>query len=55
LLKSYSIGDFTKVYPICRGFAPLVATVVSILFLGIAFDFAISKNYPARGEYSGSV
>jgi drug/metabolite transporter (DMT)-like permease len=41
LLKSYSIGDFTKVYPICRGFGPLVATVISILFLGIAFDFPI--------------
>ena len=32
LLKSYSIGDFTKVYPICRGFGPLFATVVSIFF-----------------------
>jgi len=41
LIKSYSIGDFTKVYPICRGFGPLVATVISILFLGITFDLPI--------------
>jgi len=41
LLKSYSIGDFTKVYPICRGFGPLVAAIISILFLGITFDLPI--------------
>ena len=41
LLKSYSIGDFTKVYPICRGFGPLVAVIISILFLGITFDLPI--------------
>jgi len=41
LLKSYSIGDFTKVYPICRGFAPLVATIISLLFLNIVFDLPI--------------
>ena len=41
LLKSYSIGDYTKVYPICRGFGPLVATVISILFLQATFDLPI--------------
>ena len=41
LLKSYSIGDFTKVYPICRGFGPLVATIVSIFFLDVVFDLPI--------------
>ena len=41
LLKSYSIGDFTKVYPICRGFGPLVATIISILFLNVVFDLPI--------------
>ena len=41
LIKSYSIGDFTKVYPISRGFGPLVATIISILFLGITFHLKI--------------
>ena len=35
LLSSYQIGDFTKVYPIARGFGPLVATIISILILGL--------------------
>jgi drug/metabolite transporter (DMT)-like permease len=38
LLSAYQIGDFTKVYPMARGFGPLVATVISIVVLGIMFD-----------------
>ena len=38
LLNSYKIGDFTKVYPIARGSGPLVATVISILFLGLILN-----------------
>ncbi len=38
LLSSYQIGDLTKVYPIARGTGPLVATLVSILFLGLILD-----------------
>ena len=38
LLTSYQIGDLTKVYPIARGFGPLVATIISILFLGLVLD-----------------
>ena len=38
LLTSYQIGDFTKVYPIARGFGPLVATIISVLFLGLILD-----------------
>ena len=38
LLNSYQIGDFTKVYPIARGSGPLVATIISILFLGLVLD-----------------
>ena len=38
LLSSYKIGDLTKVYPIARGFGPLVATIISILILGLVFD-----------------
>ena len=42
LLNSYQLGDLTKVYPIARGFGPLVATVISILFLGLVIsDLAI--------------
>ena len=35
LLSAYQIGDLTKVYPIARGFGPLVATIISILTLGV--------------------
>ena len=35
LLNSYKLGDLTKVYPIARGFGPIVATIISILFLGL--------------------
>ena len=38
LLSSYQIGDLTKVYPIARGSGPLVATFISILFLGLVLD-----------------
>ena len=38
LLSSYKIGDLTKVYPIARGFGPLVATLISILILGLVLD-----------------
>ena len=35
LISSYQVGDLTKVYPIARGFGPLVATIISILVLGL--------------------
>jgi len=35
LLSAYQIGDLTKVYPIARGFGPLVATIISIVILGV--------------------
>ena len=38
LLSSYQIGDLTKVYPIARGSGPLVATIISILVLGLFLD-----------------
>ncbi len=42
LLTAYQLGDLTKVYPIARGFGPIVATIISILFLGLIIDnFAI--------------
>ncbi len=33
LLLSYRVGDFTQVYPIARGSAPLLVAGVSVLFL----------------------
>ncbi len=41
LLSSYEIGDLTKVYPISRGTGPLVATIISISFLGLVLDSLI--------------
>ena len=42
LLNSYQLGDLTKVYPIARGFGPIVATIISIIFLGLIIsNFAI--------------
>jgi len=41
LLSAYQIGDLTKVYPIARGFGPLVSTLISILFLGLVLKSLI--------------
>jgi len=41
LLSAYQIGDLTKVYPIARGFGPLVTTIISILILGLFLDSII--------------
>jgi len=41
LLSAYQIGDLTKVYPIARGFGPLVATLISILVLGLVLKSLI--------------
>jgi drug/metabolite transporter (DMT)-like permease len=35
LLTAYQTGKFTTVYPVARGFGPLVATIISIFVLGI--------------------
>ena len=35
LLMAYQKGKFTTVYPVARGFGPLVATIISIIFLGV--------------------
>ena len=35
LLTAYQTGKFTTVYPVARGFGPLVATVISVVFLGV--------------------
>ena len=41
LISSYQIGDLTKVYPIARGFGPLVATIISTLVLGLVLKSLI--------------
>ncbi len=35
LLTAYQTGKFATVYPVARGFGPLVATLISIIFLGV--------------------
>ena len=35
LISAYKIGDLTRVYPIARGTGPIVATLISITFLGL--------------------
>ena len=40
MLNSYKVGDYTNVYPIFRGFGPLLATLISIIFLGIEFKLS---------------
>ena len=37
MLNSYKVGEYTNVYPIFRGFGPLLATLISIIFLGVVF------------------
>ena len=37
LLNSYRFGDLSKVYPIARGGAPLIAALISTVFLGVEF------------------
>ena len=38
LLSAYKFGDLTKVYPIARGTAPILVTIVSLIFLGVALS-----------------
>ncbi len=35
LISAYKIGNLTRVYPIARGSGPIVATLISIIFLGL--------------------
>ena len=37
MINSYKIGDYSNVYPIFRGFGPLLATLISIIFFGVVF------------------
>ena len=38
LLTSYQLGDLTKVYPIARGFGPIITTIISIILLGLIIN-----------------
>ncbi len=35
LLSAYRVGDFTQIYPLARGAAPLIVATVSVTFLGL--------------------
>ena len=62
LLTAYQIGKFTTVYSVARGFGPLVATVISIIFLGVYLKtftllsiLLISTGVILIGSFSKSV
>ncbi|MEV7678183.1 DMT family transporter [Streptomyces sp. NPDC088341] len=38
LMRSFSLGDFGQMYPIARGTAPLVVTVLAVVFVGESLD-----------------
>ncbi|MFE3738053.1 EamA family transporter [Streptomyces sp. NPDC059134] len=38
LMRSFTLGDFGQMYPIARGTAPLVVTVVAVLVVGETMD-----------------
>ena len=38
LLSAYKFGDYTKVYPIARGTAPILVSIVSLIFLGVVLS-----------------
>ena len=40
VINGINQGDYTNVYPIFRGFGPLLATLISIIFLGVVFKIA---------------
>lgn len=39
LMRAYRLGDFTQVYPIARGSAPALVTLVSLFGLGVTLTF----------------
>ena len=62
LLTAYQTGKFTTVYPVARGFGPLVATIISVVFLGVYLKFftllsilLISSGVILIGIFSKSV
>ncbi len=38
LIAAYKVGDLTQVYPIARGIAPVLVTVISVTVLGVSLD-----------------
>ena len=62
LLTAYQTGKFTTVYSVARGFGPIVATVISIIFLGVYLKtftllsiLLISTGVILIGSFSKSV
>ncbi len=61
LISAYGVGDLTRVYPIARGSGPIVATIISIIFLGLLISkiqilsiFLICFGIIILGLFSGS-
>ena len=49
LLHSYKFGDYTKVYPVARGTAPILVTIISLFFFG-----TILSNFEILGIFTVS-
>src|SRR5438045_114393 len=47
LLKSYELGDFSQVYPLARGSAPLIVAVVAALALNEHLSWSQSAGVAA--------
>lgn len=50
LLNSYKFGDYTKVYPVARGAAPILVTIISLFFLG-----TVLSNFEILGIFTISI
>ena len=46
LLSAYRVGDYTLVYPVARGTGPILATIFSLIFLGV-----ILSNFELLGIF----
>ncbi|KAF4405386.1 MULTISPECIES: DMT family transporter [Streptomyces] len=49
LMRSFELGDFGQVYPIARGTAPLVVTVLALVFVGERPDARQTAGVAAAG------
>ena len=38
LLSAYKFGNYTRVYPIARGTAPILVAIISLIFLGVVLS-----------------
>ena len=49
LIKAYSLGDLSQIYPLARGTAPLIVSIISALYLGELLSLTKSIGIVAIG------